>query len=206
MMSVGSARSGHWFSNNRSPHWVSWTGDTLPHAPAVPVALSPLYRGMTCEASEPTSTACHKCAAGRAGLGESRRNRHGSDSTSPRSRIGNPFESERLQIQRPSFPRSRKIRPPAECHRKRCRSGCRWRRWSRDDGASNAGFRTRSRRPMRARCPTLQSQDPHTSPGGGRSPRSHLRWVPSAHGGVRERPGAAPLWFCKSRFQYRLRA
>jgi len=185
MMPVGSARSGHGYSNNRSPHRVSWTGDTLPHAPAAPVDLSPRYRGMTRQASEPISTACHKCAAGRAGLGENRRKRHGSGSTSPRSRIKNLFKFRWLQLQLPAFPRSQKIRPPAECAEKRRRSGCRRRGWPRDAGAPEVGFRTRSRRPMRATCPTLQSQDPHTSTGGGRSPRSYLLWVPSSRGGTR---------------------
>ena len=184
-MPVGSARSGHGYSNNRSPHRVSWTGDTLPHAPAAPVDLSPRYRGMTRQASEPISTACHKCAAGRAGLGENRGKRHGSGSTSPRSRIKNLFKFRWLQLQLPAFPRSQKIRPPAECRRKAASQRMSPPRLPRDAGAPEAGFRTRSRRPMRATCPTLQSQDPHTSTGGGRSPRSYLLWVPSSRGGTR---------------------
>ena len=46
---------------------------------------------------------------------------------------------------------------------------------------SEAGFRTRSQRPMRATCPALHSQDPPTSTGCGRSSRSHQQWVRFAH-------------------------
>ena len=198
MPSIGSAGSERRISSNRSPPRVLRMAHTLPHAPAAPIgSLSTRPR------NEPPFHPNSGKPSLFSWVSENPPDRRRRGPVADSSWLGKSIEYRQLGDSRRRASRRQEGSTPNGNPAKGGVAALVAGRDGSRAGAPEAGFRTRSGRPMRAKCSTLHPLDLPISTGCGRPPRSCLRRVPSARGSARAWSGAGRLSSYKSRSRFR---